>query len=228
MTHLAPARAALDGDPGLEEVGQQLLELEQPGIARRRRSGRAVSPFAGGASASPSPLAARARLRSRTASSTSRTVSPSRDTALGQVLVEGAVGRAEQRLGVAGGELAVGDSFWIAGRQLEQAQGVRDRGPALADPGGHLLVGELELLDELLVGRRLLERVEVGAVEVLDHRLLERRGVVEHSDERRDCGEAGPAGGPPPALAGDELVPVAVERVGRGPAAARRAPAPTR
>ena len=45
---------------------------------------------------------------------------------------------------------------------------------ALADPGGHLVVGEVEVLDQLLVGGRLLERVEVLAVEVLDQRLLER------------------------------------------------------
>ena len=40
-----------------------------------------------------------------------------------------------------------------------------------------VVVGEPEVLDELLVGGRLLERVEVLAVEVLDQGLLER-GVV--------------------------------------------------
>ena len=39
---------------------------------------------------------------------------------------------------------------------------------------GHVLLGQPEVLDELLVGRRLLERVEILAVEVLDQRLLER------------------------------------------------------
>ena len=45
----------------------------------------------------------------------------------------------------------------------------------LPDPLGDLLVGHAEVLDQLLVGGRLLERVEVLAVEVLDQRLLERR-----------------------------------------------------
>ena len=43
------------------------------------------------------------------------------------------------------------------------------------------LVGEVEVLDELLVGGRLLERVEVLAVEVLDQRLLERAAIVGRS-----------------------------------------------
>ena len=104
----------------------------------------------------------------------------------GQRLLEGAVGRAEQRPGVAGGQLAVGDQPLDRRGQLEQAQGVGDRRPALADPAGHLVVGEAEVLDELLVGRRLLERVEVVAVEVLDQGLLERAVVA-----RRPCTTAG-------------------------------------
>ena len=93
----------------------------------------------------------------------------------GQRLLEGSVGRAEQRPGVAGGQLAVGHEVLDRRRELEQAQGVGDRRAALADPLGDLLLGELEVLDQLLVGRGLLERVEVLAVEVLDQRLLERR-----------------------------------------------------
>ena len=60
------------------------------------------------------------------------------------------------------------------GRELEQTQRVGDRRPALADPRGHLLLGQAEVLDQLLVGRRLFEGVEVLAVEVLDQRLLDR------------------------------------------------------
>ena len=68
------------------------------------------------------------------------------------------------------------------------------------------LVGEPEVLDELLVGGGLLERVEVVAVQVLDERLLERGGVVGLADERRDRLEADPPGRPPAALARDQLV----------------------
>ena len=75
---------------------------------------------------------------------------------------------------MAGGELAVGDQPLDRRRELEQPQGVGDRRAALAHPPGQVVVGELEVLDELLVGGRLLERVEVLAVEVLDQGLLER------------------------------------------------------
>ena len=80
------------------------------------------------------------------------------------------------------------------------------------DPGRDLVVGEAEVLDELLVGGGLLERVEVVAVEVLDQRLLERGGVVGLADERRDGLEADPPGRPPAALARDQLVLVVADR----------------
>ena len=64
---------------------------------------------------------------------------------------------------------------WTAGGSAEQAQRVGDRRAALADAVGDLLVGEIEVLDQLLERGRLLERGEVLAVEVLDQRLLDRR-----------------------------------------------------
>ena len=91
-------------------------------------------------------------------------------------------------------------------RELEQPQGVGDRGAAPADPDRDLLVGEAEVLDQLLVGRRLLEHVEVRAVDVLHQRVLERRRVVGVAHQRGDVLEADPAGGAPPALARDDLV----------------------
>ena len=69
-----------------------------------------------------------------------------------------------------------------------------------------LVVGELEVLDELLVGGRLLERVEVLAVQVLDQRLLEAVGIGGRAHQGGDGLQAGPLGRPPPALAGDELI----------------------
>ena len=70
-------------------------------------------------------------------------------------------------------------------------------------------MGQLEILDELLIRGRFLDRVEVGTVEILDERVLQRRVVVGVPYERRDGLEADPAGGPPSALARDELVLVA-------------------
>ena len=47
-----------------------------------------------------------------------------------------------------------------------------------------------EVLDQLLVGGGLLERVEVGAVHVLHQRLLERGDVVALAHERRHPADA--------------------------------------
>jgi hypothetical protein len=61
-----------------------------------------------------------------------------------------------------------------------------------------------------VVHRRLVERREILALEVLDDRDLARRVVVDVLDERRDRFEPGHLGGTPASLAGDELeAPVA-------------------
>ena len=99
----------------------------------------------------------------------------------------------------------------MAGGSWNKPQRVAHRGPALADPGRNLVVGEVEVLDELLVRGRLLERVEILAVDVLDEGVLERGGVVDVADDGRDRREPGPLGRPPAPLAGDELVAVVAE-----------------
>ena len=71
---------------------------------------------------------------------------------------------------------------------------------------GQLVVGAAEVLQHLLVGRRLLERVELRAVQVLQQRVAEHVVVVGLADDRRDRLEAGLLGGAPAALAHDQLV----------------------
>ena len=71
---------------------------------------------------------------------------------------------------------------------------------------------ERELVDELAVGARRLDRVEVLALEVLDERELELLAIGELADDRRDALQAGEPRGADAALAGDELV--AVDRLG--------------
>ena len=92
--------------------------------------------------------------------------------------------------------------------EVEQPQGVRDRGAGLADTVADLLLRQAELVDELAVGERLLDRVEVGALDVLDERHLELIAVRELPDERRDPLEPGEARCAHAALAGDQLVAV--------------------
>ncbi len=107
---------------------------------------------------------------------------------------------------------AVGQEVLDGRRQGQQAQGVGDRHPALADPAGDLVVGEPEVVDQLLVAGCLVEGVEVLAVEVLDERLLHHGEVVGLADDGRDGVEARSMTGPPAALAGDELEPPALQR----------------
>ena len=70
------------------------------------------------------------------------------------------------------------------------------------------LLAEPELLDQLAVRLRRLERIEILALEVLDEGDLELLAVGELADDRGDAFETGRLGGPEPPLAGDELVAV--------------------
>ena len=71
------------------------------------------------------------------------------------------------------------------------------------------VLGQAELVDQALERRRLFERAEVGALEVLDEGALERGLAVDVLDDDRDLAEAGALRGAPPALAGDQVVAAA-------------------
>src|SRR5262249_26736645 len=92
------------------------------------------------------------------------------------------------------------------GWELQEPQRVRDRDAAASDARRHLIVSEVEVLDELLVRGCFLERVEVGAMDVLDQGVLEGRRVVGGTDQRRDRLQARPPRRPPPPFTDDELV----------------------
>ena len=110
------------------------------------------------------------------------------------------------------GQPTVRDRRLDPGREVEQAERVRDGRSGPADPRRDLVLAEAELVDELSVGLRRLERIEVLALEVLDEGELELVAVGELADDRRDAFEAGGLRGPEATLAGDELV--AVDRLG--------------
>src|SRR5262245_35061489 len=198
-----PARRVhRDLHPRLEVITQELLELGDPSWAltpapRCGRAGGDGRGRLGGVVVLPYGLLDR----------------PDREILLGglasQLLLEGAVGGAEQGSRVAHLELLVAHHLLDRRWECEEAEGVAHRGPAAAGPGRDLLVGEAEVLDELLVGAGLLERVQLLALEVLDQRLLEGRAVVGLAHERGNGLEPDPAGGPPAALPRDHLVAVA-------------------
>jgi len=76
-------------------------------------------------------------------------------------------------------------------RQLEQAQRVGDGGSFLADPDGERLLGVAVLVDESAVSLRLLDGVEVGALDVLDEGHLEGAGAFRLADDDGDLVKAG-------------------------------------
>jgi hypothetical protein len=65
-----------------------------------------------------------------------------------------------------------------------------------------------EVVEELLVGGRLLERVQLRPVEVLQQRVAQQVAVVRLADDRRDRRQARRLRRAPATLAHDELVPV--------------------
>lgn len=119
---------------------------------------------------------------------------------------------AEKDFGVADGEALLCDVRADFGGEIEEADGVGDRGAAASDARGDFLLGEGELAGEAGVGLGLLDGVEIGALEVFDERELEDLSVGSLADDGGRVGEAEACGGAPAALAGDELV----TRAGRG------------
>ena len=141
-----------------------------------------------------------------TISSTLRTLSPSATIRWATPLHRGTVGERQQGPRVPGRQHPGSDPAGDQRRQLEQPQGVGDLRPRAADPGGELVVGAAEVLEQLLVCRGLLERVQLAAVQVLQEGVAQQVVVVGLLDDGRDGGLAGLLGGPPATLTHDELV----------------------
>jgi hypothetical protein len=69
-----------------------------------------------------------------------------------------------------------------------------------------LFVGGAEVVEQLLVGGRLFERVELLPMQVLEQRIAQHVCVRRLADDRRDVLKAGLLGRAPAALAHDQLV----------------------
>ncbi len=107
---------------------------------------------------------------------------------------------------MAGGEHSRRDALLHGKRQLEQADRVADLGARPPDAARELLLGDAEVREQLLVRRRLLERVQLGAVQVLEQGVAQQVLVGRVADDRGDRGEPGLARGTGATLAHDELV----------------------
>ena len=85
------------------------------------------------------------------------------------------------------------------------------------DPHGQLLLGAPEVRQQLLVGGRLLERIERRAVQVLQQRVAQQVGVLRGTDHDRDRVPPQALGAAESALSGDQLVLPPSSDPGRSP-----------
>ena len=111
----------------------------------------------------------------------------------------------EQGAPVARLDPALSEQLLHLGRELQQADRVRDVRSRHAEPFGERLLLEAELLEELSEGLGELDRVEVLTMDVLDEGLAEGLRVVALPDHRGHGRETGELGGPQTPLAGDQL-----------------------
>src|SRR5207248_9182108 len=90
--------------------------------------------------------------------------------------------------------------------EVEQADGVRDRRPALAAPAGQLGLADSEVLYRRRAGARLVDRVQVLARDVLEQSELEALGAFRVTNDRGHLVELRDPRRAQPPLAGDQLV----------------------
>ena len=143
-----------------------------------------------------------------TSASVSRTERPRVFTSRAAWSCTASAGRRKQRPRVTHRERRRGDVVLDFGRQLEQPERVRDGRAILADRRGHRVLRQVEFVDETAIRFRLVDRVEVFALNVLDQRELEQRlrrllgaDVLEdHGDAR----EPRALRGAPSTLTGDD------------------------
>jgi len=90
-------------------------------------------------------------------------------------------------------------------RQFQQPQRIGDHGAAFADLAGNLLLGELELFGELRVAVRLLNGIEVFALQIFDEGQFEHGAVIGLADNDGRLGQLQQLRGAPAAFAGDQF-----------------------
>ena len=96
--------------------------------------------------------------------------------------------------------------------QFEQSEAVCHVAAALADNISKIVLGVTVIGDELLVTKRLVQRIEIRPLHVFNNRDLERHPVVNVSDQHRDLDKACPLSGPPAPFPGNDLMAPLTDR----------------
>src|SRR4029078_10234174 len=90
--------------------------------------------------------------------------------------------------------------------KLEQPERVRDRRALTSDLLRDLGLCQAEVLDQGEIGARLLDGVEILALDVLDERHFEQPILGDLTDDRRHLEQARALSGPPSAFTGHDPV----------------------
>ncbi len=89
----------------------------------------------------------------------------------------------QQRPRVSGRQMSFGEHAPRELGKFQKPQRVRDVATALADDASEIALRISELGAELLIAHRLFERIEIGALDVLDHRDLERCSLIRFDQD---------------------------------------------
>ena len=117
------------------------------------------------------------------------------------------VGHSAEGPAVALGYLAAFDGLLNRRCEFQEPERVGDRGPSATHAMRDLLVRQPELVDQSLERARLLHRVEIGALQVLDQRPGELLALGRRPHDGRNPLQAGHLGRPQTSLAGDQAIP---------------------
>ena len=129
----------------------------------------------------------------------------------GRLQLQGCRLHAQQRPGVAGGELPFFQHICDGLLQRQQPQGVGHGGAALAHGLAHGLLGQAEVLHQGLEAPGLLHGVQVLPLQVFHQRQLLGLPVVGLDDAHGHFLQSSQPGSPPAPLAGDDLIVAGIQ-----------------
>ena len=127
--------------------------------------------------------------------------------AVGQAILFLGVGQGQQCPGMTRAQYARRNAALHLRGKLEQPDRVRDVRPRPPYLSCQFVVGGGEVVEQLLIGGGLFQRVELFPVQVLHEGLTEQLVVGRAAHDGRDMLQAGLLAGTPPALSHDQLEP---------------------
>ena len=101
---------------------------------------------------------------------------------------------------------AVDDAGFNLIRQLAQSEKIGHRRAAFANPGGCLVLGQIQPVNQVLVCLGFFNRIQIFALDVFDQRHFQQFFIADPLDDHRHLGQSRPFGGAQAPFTGDELI----------------------